>query len=97
MSLQVIVKQLRHQKSKLVIELSSITNALSALETRGRRHLSPGARRRIAAAQRLRWAKVKKDAKPKHKAKILHWTQDPKNSKKLHRAIAMMNKARLSA
>jgi len=62
------VKQLRKERDRVQRELSRIDAALQALgnpnRSKGpRRKLSLAARRRIAAAQRARWAKFKKAQK----------------------------------
>ena len=65
--LELIVSQLREQRSDLVNQLRHVDAALSVLGklnggrfyTKPRRTLSAAARRRIAAAQRARWAKRK--------------------------------------
>jgi hypothetical protein len=64
------VSSLREEYSRLEKEMGRVREALSALGhangnhlKRGKRILSKEARERIAAAQRLRWAKVRKAAK----------------------------------
>jgi hypothetical protein len=67
-----IVKQLRVERTNLVDELKHVDAALAVLGrldggssyTKPRRTLSAAARRKIAAAQRKRWAKVKAGSKP---------------------------------
>ena len=62
-----VVSQLREQRTNLVNDLRHVDAALSALgrlkggknHTGPRRTLSASARKKIAAAQRLRWAKVR--------------------------------------
>jgi hypothetical protein len=62
-----VVSQLREQRTNLVNDLKHVDAALSVLgklsggtnHAAPRRTLSPSARRKIAAAQRLRWAKVR--------------------------------------
>ena len=62
-----VVSQLREQRSNLVNDLKHVDAALSVLgklsagksQLAPRRTLSASARKRIAAAQRLRWAKVR--------------------------------------
>lgn len=60
-----VVKELHKEKDRIESELGRINQALSALQKLGRREvkkvrkLSAKARRRIAAAQRLRWAKLR--------------------------------------
>jgi len=60
-----VVKELNREKGRIESELRRIDQALSALQKLGRREvkkvrkLSAKARRRIAAAQRLRWAKLR--------------------------------------
>lgn len=66
-NLNKVVGSLRTERSRLEHELDRVRKALDALSNnggraprRGKRVLSKEARRRIAAAQRLRWAKVRK-------------------------------------
>jgi hypothetical protein len=62
-----VVLQLREQRTNLVNDLKHLDAALSVLgklnggkaEAEPRRTLSASARKKIAAAQRLRWAKVR--------------------------------------
>jgi hypothetical protein len=69
--LESIVSQLRQQRADLVNQLRHVDAALSVLGrlnggrfyTKPRRRLSASARRKIAAAQRARWAKQKASAK----------------------------------
>ncbi len=65
-----VVTSLRSEYSRLEKEMESVRKALDALGSasgakfkRAKRILSKEARERIAAAQRLRWAKVRKQAK----------------------------------
>ncbi|HEY6768001.1 MAG TPA: hypothetical protein VI386_24870 [Candidatus Sulfotelmatobacter sp.] len=68
-----IVKQLRKERDRVARQLSGLNAALSAFtgaysgskSTGNRRILSPEARAKISAAQRARWAKVKKTKKGK--------------------------------
>jgi hypothetical protein len=69
-NLNKVVTSLRSEYSRLQKEMESVGKALDALGhasgagfRRGKRILSKDARERIAAAQRLRWAKVRKQAK----------------------------------
>ena len=61
-----VVKQLREERdraAKTVEQLDAALAALTGVSGRGRRtasHLSAAARARIAAAQRARWAKVRR-------------------------------------
>ncbi len=66
-----VVASLQKEYARLEAELGQVRKALNALgqvsgrkqhATRVRRPLSPEARRRIAEAQRQRWAKVRKQA-----------------------------------
>jgi hypothetical protein len=64
-----VVTSLRHEYARLERELERVGKALNALGNgsgmklrRSKRVLSKEARERIAAAQRLRWAKVRKQA-----------------------------------
>jgi hypothetical protein len=69
-TLNKVVASLQKEYSRLQKEMGSVGKALDALGRSGgkklnrtTRTLSPEARKRIAEAQRLRWAKVKKAAK----------------------------------
>jgi hypothetical protein len=56
-----VLKQLQRERVRLAAQLSHIDQALSALGADGSaRKISTAARRRIAAAQKLRWAKWRK-------------------------------------
>jgi hypothetical protein len=70
--MQSVVGQLQRERTRLEDELHRITGALAAfgnaymrgskpkpVSTRKRRTLSAAGRRRIAAAQKARWAKVR--------------------------------------
>ena len=65
--LESVVSQLREQRTNLVNDLKRVDGALSALgslngsnnHAQPRRTMSASGRRKIAAAQRARWAKVK--------------------------------------
>ena len=69
-TLKRVVRELRREKDRVQSELQRISNALDALQRLGRRELkrevkkvrriSAAGRKRIAAAQRARWAKLKK-------------------------------------
>jgi hypothetical protein len=68
-TLNKVVTSLQQEYSRLESELGKVRKALDALGQasgnklrRKRRILSKEARRRIAEAQRLRWAKVRKQA-----------------------------------
>ncbi|HTW30078.1 MAG TPA: hypothetical protein VMD76_00255 [Candidatus Sulfotelmatobacter sp.] len=67
-NLDKVVTSLRLEYSRLEKEMERVGKALSALGTangnkpRTKRVLSKEARERIAAAQRLRWAKVRKQS-----------------------------------
>ena len=68
-TLNKVVASLRSEYSRLEQEMGKVGKALDALGRAGgkglkktRRTLSKEARRRIAEAQRLRWAKVRKQA-----------------------------------
>jgi hypothetical protein len=50
------------EKLRQVLEQKEITMTVSAVAETGRRHMSLAARRRIAAAQRARWAKQRNGA-----------------------------------
>ncbi len=69
-NLNKVVTSLRHEYSRLEKEMERVGKALNALGSgsgnklrKARRVLSEEARQRIAEAQRLRWAKVRKAAK----------------------------------
>jgi hypothetical protein len=69
-NLNKVVTSLRYEYSRLEKEMDRVGKALNALGQanghklrRTKRFLSKEARRRIAEAQRLRWAKVRKAAK----------------------------------
>jgi len=65
-----VVRELRREKNRVQSELQRISNALDALHRLGRRELrtsvlsslraSAATRKKMAAAQRARWAKLKK-------------------------------------
>jgi hypothetical protein len=66
--MQSVVGQLQKERSRLADELRRVTAALTAFgkvyvsgptATRKRRTISAAGRKRIAAAQRARWAKIK--------------------------------------
>jgi hypothetical protein len=68
-NLNKVVTSLRAEYSRLEREMQRVGKALDALGSAGgarlktvKRRLSKEARERIAAAQRLRWAKVRKQA-----------------------------------
>ena len=68
-NLNKVVTSLRNEYSRLEKEMDRVGKALDALGKAGgkklgttRRNLSKEARKRIADAQRLRWAKVRKAA-----------------------------------
>jgi hypothetical protein len=76
--IQSVVKQLQQERARLESELRSVTAALTTfgktflqgskrgpVATRKKRTISAAGRRRIAAAQRARWAKVRAAAKKK--------------------------------
>jgi len=71
--MQTVVDQLQTERTRLADELRRVTAALTAFGkvyvngpavTRKKRTMSAAARKKIAAAQRARWAKVK--ARKKH-------------------------------
>ena len=70
--IETVVKQLQHERVRLEDELTRVTAALTTfgkvflhgskpgrVPTRRKRTISAAGRKRIAAAQRARWAKVK--------------------------------------
>lgn len=69
-----ILKSLQGERDRVLQEITKIDRAIASLRqlssskpaTNGRVHrLSAAARKRIAAAQRARWAKVRKEQKAK--------------------------------
>jgi hypothetical protein len=65
---QSVVGQLQRERARLADELRRVTAALTAFgkvyvngptSTRKKRTMSPAARKKIAAAQRARWARVR--------------------------------------
>jgi hypothetical protein len=70
-NLSSIVKQLRKERDRVETQLSGLNAALTAFAnvyggnklSRKRRKMSAKSRAKIAAAQRRRWAKFRKDAK----------------------------------
>jgi hypothetical protein len=73
-----IVKQLKKERDRVEQQLSGLNAALAAFAgvyrgtaqpTRKRRKMSVAARKKIAAAQRARWAKVKEKPKGPKPAK----------------------------
>ena len=68
-NVSVIVRQMKKEKEKVEKQLSALNSALSAFvgtyygnggkPTRKKRTMSAAGRKRIAAAQRARWAKIK--------------------------------------
>ena len=67
-SMSKVVKQLDKERTRLANELHKVTAALTAFgkvyldgtkPTRKKRTMSAAGRKRIAAAQRARWAKIK--------------------------------------
>jgi hypothetical protein len=70
--MQSVVSQLQHERARLEAELHRVTAALTAFgevymrgakPTRKKRTISAAGRKRIAAAQRARWAKVRASKK----------------------------------
>jgi hypothetical protein len=73
-NLSVVVRQLKKERSRLADELHRVTAALTAFgkayisgSNHRKRTISVAGRKRIAAAQRARWAKQKRAPKPKRK------------------------------
>jgi hypothetical protein len=59
-----VLKQLQRERARLAAQLLQVNQALGALGSAGKgRKISAAARRRIAAAQKLRWAKWRKAQK----------------------------------
>jgi hypothetical protein len=59
--LSAVVAQLKQERSKLDRAIAALSGITGNSDGGGRRKLSPAARERIAAAQRARWAKFKKN------------------------------------
>jgi hypothetical protein len=66
-----IIGQLKKERDRVETQLTGINAALTAFvgvysgsATNGKRQISTAGRKRIAAAQRARWAKVREKAKP---------------------------------
>jgi len=84
-----VVSQLREQRTNLVNNLKHVNAALSVLgrleggmnHARPRRTFSASARRKIAAAQRLRWARVRAQ-------NVVSIAKDPKPGKRTMSASA---------
>jgi hypothetical protein len=98
--LESVVSQLRIQRTNLVSDLRHVDAALSILSklngakthAEPRRTLSASARKKIAAAQRLRWAKVRAQ-------NVVPITKGPKPAKRTmsasaRRKIAVAQRAR---
>lgn len=72
-SVERIVRDLRKQRDQAQSEVHRLDRAIEALSEVGRRgrggprRMSKAARKRIAAAQRARWAKIKGKTKPKRR------------------------------
>jgi hypothetical protein len=71
-NLSVVVRQLSKERARLADELHRVTAALTAFgkayfsgSNHRKRTISVAGRKRIAAAQRARWAKQKRAQKPK--------------------------------
>jgi hypothetical protein len=73
-NVSLIVKQMKKEREKVEKQLSALNLALSAFvgtyyrakptkPTRKKRTMSAAGRKKIAAAQRARWAKVKREKK----------------------------------
>ena len=91
-----IISDLRAERDRLdkaIQALSSLDG--TAPKASPRRTVSAAARRRMAKAQRARWAAVRPERKPK--GKLLHWTQRPENRAKLAKHMRRMQRARLVA
>src|SRR5260370_7640171 len=91
-----IISELRGERDRI----DKAIQALSSLDGTApkafpQRTVSAAARRRMARAQRARWAKVKAPQKPK--GELLHWTQRPENRKRVARLAHKMQRARLAA
>ncbi|MGO9574263.1 MAG: hypothetical protein ACLPTQ_08040 [Terriglobales bacterium] len=99
--MQSVVSQLQRERTRLEDELHRITTALvafgnvymhgspKAAATRKKRTISAAGRKRIAAAQRARWAKVKG-----HKVLSINVRKGRKMSPAARRKIVVAQKAR---
>jgi hypothetical protein len=62
-NLTALLRQLEHERTRLASQLENLNRAVSALNGTGSRQggrtISAAGRRKIAAAQRARWAKAK--------------------------------------
>lgn len=56
-----VLKQLKHERDKLNRAIQALSGGTNSSGSNSRRKLSAAARERIAAAQRARWAKFKKN------------------------------------
>jgi hypothetical protein len=65
-NLSSVLNQLQRERRRLTSQLEGLSSALSALAAIGRRRIrmSAAGRTRIAEAQRLRWAKIKRKKVP---------------------------------
>jgi hypothetical protein len=61
-NLTAVIAQLEAERERVHKEVQRIDAALAALGSSSKRTVTPASRRRIAAAQRARWAKVKRRA-----------------------------------
>ena len=59
MSIDQIVKELQAERSRLDAAIKTLTALSGSKGTKPKHHMSLAGRRKIAAAQRARWAKVK--------------------------------------
>jgi len=59
-NLSLAMRELEHERDRLVAQLVQVNRAISVLQKRGSRAMSAESRQRIAAAQKARWAKWRK-------------------------------------
>ena len=93
-----VVQQLRKERDQAARTVEQLDAALAALTevtgkgTGTRRHLSAAARARIAAAQRARWAKVRRNGG--HKQNVVSMPKKKTMSAAARRKIAAAQRAR---
>jgi hypothetical protein len=92
-----VVQQLQKERDQAAKTVERLDAALAALDGVGRaagnrRHLSVAARARIAAAQRARWAKVRRDGRQKQN--VVSMPKKKTMSAAARRKIAAAQRAR---
>jgi hypothetical protein len=92
-----IVQRLQEERDQAAIVVKRLDAALAALNgvgkrRRTRRNLSSGARARIAAAQRARWAKVRRNGRQKQN--VVRMPKKRTMSADARRKIAAAQRAR---